>query len=461
MNTEADAHWMAMALAQARLAETEGEVPVGAVVVRNGELLATGRNATIATKDPSAHAEMLALRAAAQALGNHRLSDCTLYVTLEPCPMCSGAVLHARLARLVFGAPDPKTGSAGSVLNVFEHPGLNPHTSVTSGVLALECGAVLREFFRPKRQNPLPLRDDALRTPESAFADCLSSGVPSHWWVSKQVCPGLRLHAMDSEGRVASNRAPHLVMLHGPWGWSQDLAIWALSLQRAGAGRVVMPDLAGFGRSDKPKKQHWHCIDTHRDLLLEWMFDTGQEPAVLVVPECLPLLQLAVECVHRAPQYWRGVASWFADGLSGKELGQSAVPGDQRQGQKRAARLPLMGPAAHHAMPFPDRGHLAGPQAWWTLREASLPAKSRWSEVLAAWASTGYWSRWRVTPTPELAPDSAWWFPPGVDMDPGTPRPLGVFPVATGKECVSGDQETACFVAWLHTRHTETAPIVP
>jgi tRNA(adenine34) deaminase len=127
----ADARWMRLALAEALAAATAGEVPVGAVVVKDGVVIGTGRNAPIGLHDPSAHAEIVALRAAARHLGNYRLEGCTLYVTLEPCAMCSGAMLHARLERVVFGAPDPKTGAAGSVLNLFGEPKLNHQTRWT------------------------------------------------------------------------------------------------------------------------------------------------------------------------------------------------------------------------------------------------------------------------------------------------------------------------------------------
>ena len=142
--TADDVQFMRQALAQAQLAALEGEVPVGAVVVCAGRVIATGRNAPITTHDPTAHAEIAALRAAALAVGNYRLEDCTLYVTLEPCAMCSGAMLHARLARLVYGAADAKTGAAGSVVNLFENTSLNHQTAVTSGVLASESSAMLQ-----------------------------------------------------------------------------------------------------------------------------------------------------------------------------------------------------------------------------------------------------------------------------------------------------------------------------
>ena len=124
-----------------------------ALPIWDGRCIAAAGNANCATRDPSAHAEIAALRQAAQALGNHRLGGCTLYVTLEPCAMCAGAMLHARLARVVFGAADPKTGAAGSLLNLFAQPALNHQTQVTGGVLAGECAAVLHGFFRPRRIN--------------------------------------------------------------------------------------------------------------------------------------------------------------------------------------------------------------------------------------------------------------------------------------------------------------------
>lgn len=148
---EDDPQFMREALVQAYQAEAAGEVPVGAVVVYEGKVLARAYNAPISAHDPCAHAEVRVLRAAGEALGNYRLPGCTLYVTLEPCAMCAGAVLHARLERLVFGASDPKTGAAGSVIDLFGEARLNHHTAVTGGVLADECGALLSGFFARRR----------------------------------------------------------------------------------------------------------------------------------------------------------------------------------------------------------------------------------------------------------------------------------------------------------------------
>lgn len=143
--------YMALALEQARLAWAEGEVPVGAVVVKDGAVIAAGYNQPIGRHDPTAHAEIVALRAAAEKLGNYRLPGCELYVTLEPCIMCSGAMMHARLARVVYAAVDPKTGAAGSVVNLFEQEQLNHHTAVEGGVMADEASSLLKAFFAERR----------------------------------------------------------------------------------------------------------------------------------------------------------------------------------------------------------------------------------------------------------------------------------------------------------------------
>jgi tRNA(adenine34) deaminase len=146
-----DERWMAEALALAGAAQARGEVPVGAVVVKEGAIVGRGGNAPIAASDPTAHAEIAALREAGRALGNYRLPGCELYVTIEPCAMCAGAILHARIGRLVYGARDPKTGACGSVVDLFALPQLNHHATVTGGVRAVECGRLLSGFFGARR----------------------------------------------------------------------------------------------------------------------------------------------------------------------------------------------------------------------------------------------------------------------------------------------------------------------
>ena len=153
---------MQLALDLARQAAKNGEVPVGAIVVKDGIIIGRGSNAPIGLHDPTAHAEINAMRQAAQHLGNYRLVDCTLYVTLEPCAMCSGAMQHARIEKLVYGASDPKTGACGSVINLMAEPKLNHHTEVVGGILAEECGALLTAFFKQRR---LMLKQGKLPSP--------------------------------------------------------------------------------------------------------------------------------------------------------------------------------------------------------------------------------------------------------------------------------------------------------
>jgi len=153
MPPQSDQAWMQLALEQAQLAAQAGEVPVGALIIKDGEILGRAHNRNLLDRDPTAHAEILALRQAAARLGNHRLIGCTLYSTIEPCSMCAGALIHARISRLVYGAADPKAGAAGSVLQVLNHPSLNHRMEVISGILAEQCSAILQDFFRQKRSS--------------------------------------------------------------------------------------------------------------------------------------------------------------------------------------------------------------------------------------------------------------------------------------------------------------------
>ncbi len=171
-----DRHFMRLAQAAADEARAAGEVPVGAVLVCGDKVIASGFNHPISAHDPSAHAEMAALRAGAQALGNYRLPGCELYVTLEPCLMCAGAIMHARIARVVFGAHDPKTGACGSVVDAFANEQLNHHTNVTGGVLADECGEALRAFFAERRRASREARRAARAQAEEALTRTGAAG---------------------------------------------------------------------------------------------------------------------------------------------------------------------------------------------------------------------------------------------------------------------------------------------
>jgi tRNA(Arg) A34 adenosine deaminase TadA len=331
-----DIGFMQLALRQAQAAADAGEVPVGAVVVRAGQVIASGHNAPLASHDPTAHAEVNAIRAATQAIGNYRLDDCTLYVTLEPCAMCSGAALHARFKRVVFGATEPKTGAAGSVLNLFAHEQINHQTHVTGGVLADECADVLQGFFEQRRAqqqlSKVPLREDALRTPDSALVGLDLPLTLSHFMADLPALEGLRLHWFDNrhDAQVVPN-----VYLHGLDGWS---AQYAAQLQSAES--VIALDLPGFGLSDKPKKVATHRIAWHAQVLSEFLAHVQPAPVALHAPrEMAPLLvQLAL------PIHW--------------------------------VEAPAL-PAALRDAPYPDRGHMAGPRALSTLLAAPTPPPKR------------------------------------------------------------------------------------
>ena len=342
--TDADApHFMQLALAQAHLAAAAGEVPVGAVVVRQGQVIASGRNAPIEGHDPTAHAEIAALRAAAQVLGNYRLDDCTLYVTLEPCAMCSGAMLHARLARVVFGAPDAKTGAAGSVVNLFAEPLLNHQTALQGGVLADDCTAVLQQFFKQRRHAQRlaasanhPLRDNALRTPDAAFAGLLDYPWAPHYISDLPALAGLRMHYLDEPSTSESEGGLTFLCLHSPTGWSYAFRHLMPTWLAAGH-RLVAPDLVGFGKSDKPKKDNFHRLDWHRQALLQLVEALDLRRVVLVL--CEDSGPLGLSLLTAAPERFHGLLV--------------VSPAD---GAEQA--------------PFPDRGHSAALRAFPALTTA-------------------------------------------------------------------------------------------
>ena len=327
-----DIGFMQLALRQAQAAADAGEVPVGAVVVRAGQVIASGHNAPLGRHDPTAHAEVNAMRAAALALGNYRLDDCTLYVTLEPCAMCSGAALHARFKRVVFGATEPKTGAAGSVLNLFAHEQINHHTQVTGGVLADACALVLQDFFEQRRAqqqlSKVPLRDDALRTPDSAWSGLDVPLAMSHFIADLPALDGLRLHWFDN--RHDTQVAPH-VYLHGLEDWSVQYAA-----QLQSSEPLIALDLPGFGLSDKPKKVAAHRIAWHAQVLQEFLASVQPAPVALHAPRVMaPLLTKLALPIH-----------WLD--------------------------TPALSPALRDA-PYPDVGHLAGPRALRTLLVAPAP----------------------------------------------------------------------------------------
>ena len=363
-----DAAFMREALEQARLAAAEGEVPVGAVVVHKGRVIGAGRNAPVGHNDPTAHAEIVALRRAADVLGNYRLDGCELFVTLEPCAMCSGAMLHSRLKRVVFGAADPKTGAAGSVINLFAQRQLNHQTEAVGGLLADESAVLLGEFFRGRRQEArmfgAALREDALRTPDDRF-----EGLPGYPWAPNYIgdlpaLAGLRMHYLDEGPRDAPIT---WLCLHGNPAWSYLYRKMIPVFLEAGH-RVVAPDMIGFGKSDKPKKDAAHSFSWHRQVLLEFARRLDLRNVVLVAQDGGGLLGLTLPL--EAPERYQGLL------VMNTTLGTGDVPLSPgflawremcaKNPDFDVARLfargnPQMSAeecAAYNA-PFPDRGHRA------------------------------------------------------------------------------------------------------
>jgi tRNA(adenine34) deaminase len=373
-----DAHFMGLALAQARLAGAAGEVPVGAVVVHNGQVIGSGHNQPVGANDPTAHAEILALRQAAKRIGNYRLDGCDLFVTLEPCAMCSGAMLHARLRRVVFGAADPKTGAAGSVADLFAQPQLNHQTQVQCGVLAADCGELLAGFFKSRRQEArtagAPLREDALRTPDSAFGN-----LPGYDWEARYVSDlpslsGLRMHYLDegpSFEQAGDDRVTWLC-LHGNPAWSY-LYRRMIPIFLAAGHRVVAPDMIGFGKSDKPKKESAHSFDWHRQVLLEFVERLDLRNIVLVVQDWGGLLGLTLPMA--VPQRYEGLLVMnTALGTGDQPLSPGFLAWREMCARNPAfnvARLFARGnphlsaeECAAYAAPFPDTGHRAALRAF-------------------------------------------------------------------------------------------------
>jgi tRNA(adenine34) deaminase len=389
-STGENAHFLQLALDEARVAAQEGEVPVGAVVVRQGQVIATGRNAPIGAHDPTAHAEIVALRAAAAALGNYRLEDCELYVTLEPCAMCAGAMLHARLKRVVYGAPDAKTGAAGSVVNLFANTALNHRTEVIDAAqLGAACasiagasGQLLQDFFALKRKELRmqkstnhPLRDDALRTPDAAFG-----ALPGYLWQPHYVSDlpslaGLRMHYLH-EGHTeiqsaALNQTTYLC-LHGNPAWSY-LYRKMVPVFTASGARVVAPDLVGFGKSDKPKKDSFHSFGWHRQTLLELVERLDLQNTVLVVQDWGGLLGLTLPMA--APQRYKGLVVMNTTLATGelpltpgfkawREMCASKPDFDIARLFSRGDMAMSDAECAAYMAPYPDAGHRAATRAF-------------------------------------------------------------------------------------------------
>ncbi|RYY83935.1 MAG: tRNA-specific adenosine deaminase, partial [Comamonadaceae bacterium] len=269
----------------------------------------------------------------------YRLDGCELFVTLEPCPMCAGAILHARLSRVVFGAADSRTGAAGSVVDLFAQPALNPRTRVQGGVLAHECAQPLQSFFQARRAQARaaaqPLRDDALRTPDARFT-AFPPPAPVRWVHDLPALKGLRMAWLDNEqGLPATMPGDSPVLcLHGPGQWSELYrGLWPL----VGHRRLLVPDLIGHGRSDKPKRADAQDADWQARVLDEWLTALALPPVTLVFH---PELAAVADALAQKPQ---------------------------RVARRLAVPATALEPADHApwlTAPFPDRGHAAALRAW-------------------------------------------------------------------------------------------------
>ena len=379
---------MRHALQLAQRAADAGEVPVGAVVVQNGTVVGEGWNQPIGQNDPTAHAEVMALREAARHLGNYRLEGCTLYVTLEPCTMCSGAALHARVAQVVYGASEPKTGAAGSVLNVFDLPSINHQTQILRGVLAEECAAQIAAFFLSRRKahkaaTPHPLKDTALRNPDTAFDGLQDWPWRSHYLSDLPSGHGLRLAYVDEGPRDAQRT---WLCVHGwvSWGYAYRhlIPVWL-----AAGDRVVVLDLPGMGRSDQPKKSKLFSVQWLTQLLCEWVHALQVKRAVLVGQGAGAALGAAV--AMQMPDRFLG--AWLHDAwpdahvpAAWQEWLQSAGRKPQWPVGKQMQQAWGMAPAedAQRAfdVPFAQAGHRAALQAAFGM-QADLPPIAEWLQT--------------------------------------------------------------------------------
>ena len=370
---QTDESFMRLALAQAEAAAALGEVPVGAVLVSEGRVVASAHNRPLTQHDPTAHAEIEALRQGAATLGNYRLDGCTLYVTLEPCAMCAGAISHARLARVVWGAADPKAGADGSVLSVLGDARINHHTQRQGGVLAAECSALLAGFFRQRREEQrmaaMPLRDDAVRTPDHCFDNLPGYPWPPRYISDLPALDGLRMHYLDEGPRDAPIT---WLCLHGNPAWSYLYRKMIPTFTAAGH-RVVAPDLIGFGKSDKPKKEGAHRFSWHREVLLQFIERLDLDRVVLVVQDWGGILGLTLpmEATHR----YRGLL------VMNTTLGTGDMPlsAGFMAWREMCAKNPEFGvgrlfargnpqmsaeECAAYDAPFPDKGHRAALRAF-------------------------------------------------------------------------------------------------
>lgn len=383
MDTTSDAQFLEIALAQAREAAAAGEVPVGAVVVKDGQVISVGHNSPISACDPTAHAEINAMRAAAQKLGNYRLDGCDLYVTLEPCAMCSGAILNSRIRRVVYASPEPKTGAAGSVVNLFA-TALNHQTQLQSATeLGADCAysmpassQLLQDFFSKKRTEQQrdhaashPLRPDALRTPEHCFENLPGYDFVPNYISDLPALNGLRMHYLHEGSKAA---ATTYLCLHGNPAWSY-LYRKMIPIFLSSGARVIAPDMIGFGKSDKPKKDSFHSFTWHRQYLLEFVERMDLKNVVLVVQDWGGILGLTLPMAKL--QRYKGLLvmnTTLACGdqpltegfIAWREMCAKKPDFDIAKLFSRGNPNTSQAECAAYMAPFPDAGHRAATRAF-------------------------------------------------------------------------------------------------
>lgn len=361
-------HFMRLALEQAQIGEALGEIPVGAVLTLNGDVVAVGHNQTISKCDPTAHAEIVAIRAAAQALGNYRLAQCVLYVTLEPCAMCMGAVLHSRISKLYFGTSDPKTGACGSVLNIPAESRINHHCEVHAGILQTLCAQHLTAYFRTLRSQKshsarVPMREDALRLDFRSLRPLVPKAV-SMPVDDLQASEGLRVQVWSSP-QAAPSPSTLILCLHGATSWSYiygaflaadmppDVVAWAV-------------DLPGHGGSDKTKKGA-ELLDTALQLrVLIELLGRVKSPGIHVIAQDSGGT-LAIRLAREMPK--RIVGLTLINPVCADYNNASEPPPVVRSRQQFADYIATVSDGDQDVSralcaPYPDAGHMAGLLSW-------------------------------------------------------------------------------------------------
>lgn len=356
-----DKFYMQQALELAHVAACHNEVPVGAVIVKNGEVIAKGFNLCIQNSDPSAHAEIVAIKQAALILKNYRLEDCELYVTLEPCCMCAGAILNSRIKRVVYAASDFKAGAAGSVIDVFQNTNLNHQTTITKGILQADSAAILQSFFQKKRseqrQTSLPnkLKEDFLRLPVTIYKQFVEENQLtklSHFNYQLNHLNGARLHYLDS-GLTYLMPGQHnqktIVILPGLMQSSSSFLDVFYYLKNVGI-RVVVIDLIGMGYSDKPKKLKHDSFDAMIDYHFQYLNE---------LLKILKIISFDIWAANLSAVIGQATQAHYSSTQIYLQNNDSALFLAEVKSWKHFKKMVEkdVGPTSTLLLPYPDKGH--------------------------------------------------------------------------------------------------------